>query len=95
MLWVIRWLGGLGALGLVGRGMLVVVLLLLRRGVVGGRCEAVCLMWWRRIRVMIMVCCRSNCTSTNNISIPLTSSVLWRVLRNGDSISANPTDILE
>jgi hypothetical protein len=31
---------------------------------VGGRAEVVCMMWWRRVRVMIMVCRRSNCTST-------------------------------
>jgi hypothetical protein len=34
------------------------------RGVVEGRFEVVCIMWWRRVRVMIMVCRRSNCTST-------------------------------
>jgi hypothetical protein len=62
MLWVILWLGGLGALDLVGREMLLVEVVLLRA--VGGRAEVVCMMWWRRVRVMIMVCRRSNCTST-------------------------------
>ena len=37
MLWVILWLGGLGALGLVGVGMLLVGEV--RRGVVGGMLE--------------------------------------------------------
>jgi hypothetical protein len=47
----------------VGRGMLLLVEVVLR-GVVEGRIEVVCIMWWRRVRVMIMVCRRSNCTST-------------------------------
>lgn len=64
MLWVILWLGGLGALGLVGRGVLVVVVEVLLR-VVGGRCEGVRMMLWRRVRVMSVVRRRwSDCTST-------------------------------
>jgi hypothetical protein len=43
MLWVIRWLEGLGALGLVGRGRGVLVVVVLLREV-GGRVEGLWVM---------------------------------------------------